>query len=115
MNDSTFALIKRSLKRLNRHCLLRSRSKLFCRECNKLRQVTDYFASGESLLDCGHRRPAFLLDENVAQEFQKETEARTARRELVGYAAPTAGGHRRRFVEDIEAERENECGKVISI
>jgi|GEM_PF-6076550 hypothetical protein len=103
LNDSTFALIKRSLKRLNRHRLLRSRSKLFCQECNKVRQVTDYFASGESLMDCGHRRPAFLLDENVAQEFQKETEARTARRELVGYMAPTAGGNVHQYVEEVAA------------
>jgi hypothetical protein len=106
MNDSTFHLLRDSLRRLNRTRLLRTQAKLFCSECNGLRQVTDYFASGEALLDCGHRRPAFLLDENVAQAFQKETEARTARRELVGYAAPTAGGHRRRFVEDIEATEE---------
>lgn len=106
VNQSTFVLLRDSLRRLNRTRLLRSQAKLFCSECKALSQVTDYFPSGESLLDCGHRRPAFLLDENVAQEFQKETEARTARRELVGYAAPTAGGHRRRFVEDIEVMEE---------
>ena len=101
INDSTFLLLRDSLRRLNRHRLLRTHAKLFCSKCNRLRQVTDYFASGESLMDCGHRRPAFLLDENVAQEFQKETEARTARREIVGYAAPTAGGHVHQYVEEV--------------
>ena len=101
MNDSTFRLLRDSLRRLNRTRLLRTQAKLFCSECNGLRQVTDYFASGEGLMDCGHRRPAFLLDENVAQEFQKETEARTARREIVGYAAPTAGGHVHQYVEEV--------------
>ena len=66
-----------------------------------MRTVRDYFASGESLLDCGHRRPAFFLPENVAQEFQKEIETRAARREIVGYAAPTAGGHVHQYVEEV--------------
>ena len=101
LNDSTFALIKRSLKRLNRHRLLGSRSKLMCFECKAMRRVTDHFASGESLLDCQHRRPAFLLDQRVAQEFQRETEARKARREILGHGQPTAGGHIHKFVEEV--------------
>jgi hypothetical protein len=67
-----------------------------------LRQVTDYFASGETVLDCQHRRPAFLLDENVAREFQSEVEARTVRREVLGHSRPTAGGFIRTFEEDVE-------------
>jgi len=99
LNDSTFALIKRSLNRLNRHRLLRSHLKLMCFECKAMRCVTDHFASGESLLDCQHRRPAFLLDKTVAQEFQSEVEARKARREILGFCQPTTGGHVRRFEE----------------
>lgn len=66
-----------------------------------MRTVRDYFASGESLLDCGHRRPAFFLPENVAQEFKDEVAARSVRREIVGYAAPTAGGHVHQYVEEV--------------
>jgi hypothetical protein len=42
----------------NRQYLLATATKLFCRECGALRQVTDYFAGGtnEAKLDCGHRR-----------------------------------------------------------
>ena len=101
MNDSTFILVRDSLRKLNRTRLLRSQAKLFCPECSKLRQVTDYFVSGESLLDCGHRRPAFFLPDNVAQEFKNEVTARETRREIVGYAAPTAGGHVHQYVEEV--------------
>jgi hypothetical protein len=66
-----------------------------------MRTVRDYFASGESLLDCGHRRPAFFLPEKVAQEFKDEVAARSVRREIVGYAAPTAGGHVHQYVEEV--------------
>lgn len=99
LNDSTFALIKRSLNRLNRHRLLRSHLKLMCFECKAMRCVMDYFASGESLLDCQHRRPAFFLDTKVAEEFEAEVAERKIRREIVGFCQPTAGGHIRRFEE----------------
>jgi hypothetical protein len=102
MNDSTFRLLRDSLRRLNRTRLLRTQAKLFCSECNRPTQVTDYFASGDSLMDCGHRRPAFLLDENVAREFQSEIEQRQIRREVLGHSRPTAGGHVRTFIEDVE-------------
>jgi|SRR5579862_704621 len=104
LNDSTFALIKRSVNRLNRHRLLRSHLKLMCFECKAMRWVTDYFASGEALLDCQHRRPAFFLDDTVAQKFKAEVEARTVRREVLGFCRPTAGGHVRRF-EELSEER----------
>jgi hypothetical protein len=106
VNQSTFVLLRDSLRRLNRTRLLRSQAKLFCSECKALRQVTDYFVSGEALLDCGHRRPAFFLDTKVAKELQSEVEARTVRREVCGYAAPTAGGFIRTFEEDIEVTEE---------
>lgn len=104
MNDSTFILLRDSLRKLNRTRLLRTQAKLFCSECNRLRQVTDYFASGDSLLDCGHRRPAFFLPDKIAQEFKDEVGARTVRRELVGHSRPTAGGHVHQYVEDIATE-----------
>lgn len=102
MNSSTFVLLRDSLRRLNRTRLLRSQAKLFCQTCNRLRQVSDYFACGEALLDCKHRRPAFFLDDTVAQEFKDEVEARTVRREVLGHCHPTAGGFIRTFEEEIE-------------
>ena len=104
INDSTFRLIKDSLRGMRRLRLLRLGTKLLCHECNGLRRVTDFFRSGEALLDCGHRRPAFFLDDAVAKEFKDEVEARKARREVFGFCQPTAGGYRRRFIEDIGDE-----------
>ena len=101
LNESTFKLLRSSLRGLKRVRLLRLGTRLYCHECRVMRTVRDYFASGESLLDCDHRRPAFFLPENVAQEFQKEIETRAARREIVGYAAPTAGGHVHQYVEEV--------------
>lgn len=45
----------------NRHYLLRTATKLLRRECGSLQLVTDYFANGEALLACHHRRDAGLL------------------------------------------------------
>jgi hypothetical protein len=103
VNDSTFCLVRDSLRRLNRTRLLRTQAKLFCLECNGLRQVTDYFASGESLLDCGHRRPAFFVSADTARDFQDEVEQRQIRKEVLGHSRPTAGGFIRTFEEEIAA------------
>jgi len=67
-----------------------------------MRRVTDFFRSGEALLDCGHRRPAFFLDDAVAKDFQSEIEQRKRRKEILGYAAPTAGGRIHRYEENVE-------------
>lgn len=99
MNDSTFSLLRSSLRGLKRLRLLRLGTRLYCFECRTLNRITDYFASGDCLLSCQHRRPAFLLDENVAQEFQAEVAARTVRREVLGHSKPTAGGFIRTFEE----------------
>ena len=102
MNDSTFKLLRSTLRGMKRIRLLRLETKLRCFECNELRRITDYFASGEALLDCQHRRPAFFLDTKVAQDFQTEVEARKIRKEILGFCQPTHNGAVRTFVENME-------------
>jgi hypothetical protein len=46
-------------KPINRHSLLSKAAKLFCKECQKLQVVTDFFTGAkvnQVALDCGHRR-----------------------------------------------------------
>jgi hypothetical protein len=103
LNESTFKLLRSSLRGLKRVRLLRLGTRLYCHECRVMRTVRDYFASGEAVLDCQHRRPAFFLDEGVARDFQSEIEQRKIRKEILGYAAPTAGGRIHRYEENVEA------------
>jgi hypothetical protein len=102
LNESTFKLLRSSLRGLKRVRLLRLGTRLYCHECRVMRTVRDYFTSGESLLDCGHRRPAFFLPDNIAQEFKDEIEQRQIRREVLGHSRPNAGGYVRTFIEDVE-------------
>jgi hypothetical protein len=99
VNDSTFGLLRDTIRKLNRHRLLRLRSKLYCMTCKELKRVTDHFPSGESLLECQHRRQAFLLDKSVSESF--EAEAKTRRRLVAGRCLPNAGGTVQTFVEDV--------------
>lgn len=42
---------------VNRHSLLVTASKLWCRDCQALRAVIDFFSGvNEAKLDCNHRR-----------------------------------------------------------
>ena len=53
------------VKEPNRSYLLRTATKLLCRDCDPPtpRLVTDYFPSGKAKLVCGHRRDAGLAPE----------------------------------------------------
>jgi hypothetical protein len=67
MNLSTLRLVNRTKENQNRHYLLATKSRLLCRECNEVRQVTDLFPNGEAKLSCSHRRPlAFRKSDDVA-------------------------------------------------
>jgi hypothetical protein len=77
MNESTVRLVKGSQQNQNRHYLLASEVALLCRECNKVRRVADYFASGEAKLECSHRRPiSFRKPEDVTSYEAAVTEAK---------------------------------------
>ena len=80
MNASTLRLVKQTKENQNRHYLLATKTRLYCRECEEVRQVTDLFPNGEVKLKCGHRRPlAFRKTDDIAAydaalaESQKKT------------------------------------------
>jgi hypothetical protein len=67
MNASTLRLVKQTQENQNRHYLLATKTRLYCRECEEVRQVIDLFPNGEVKLKCGHRRPlGFRKPEDVA-------------------------------------------------
>jgi hypothetical protein len=74
MNSSTFSFIGQTLKNTNRIALLRSRARLFCAQCQTLQTVTDFFPSGEALLECKHRRS--VIDPVVGAEYEREMQKR---------------------------------------
>jgi hypothetical protein len=65
----------RSIKTKNlpvtRYGLLTSQSKFWCSSCQAIRVVVDYFANGQTKLDCGHRRK---MDVTLAQSVAVATE-----------------------------------------
>jgi hypothetical protein len=80
MNVATMQLVKSSLANQNRHYLLSSRVKLFCKECRGVKLVVDYFGNGDAKLDCSHRRPvAFRTPEDVTAYEAAVTEAKRKR------------------------------------
>lgn len=67
MNQSTVRLVKQSQQNQNRHYLLATKTRLYCRECEEVRPVIDLFPNGEVKLSCSHRRPlAFRKSDDIA-------------------------------------------------
>jgi late competence protein required for DNA uptake (superfamily II DNA/RNA helicase) len=76
MNASTLRLVKQTQENQNRHYLMATKSRLYCRECSEVRQVTDLFPNGEAKLSCSHRRPlAFRKSDDIAAFDAALTEA----------------------------------------
>jgi len=48
--------LRRLLSSMNRHFLLKTRTALWCAECQSVVRCRDVFPSHEALLVCGHRR-----------------------------------------------------------
>ena len=101
MNPSTYQLVTKSLRGLNRTRLLRTKAKAYCTG-HGLQEIRDLFPNREVLLACGCRRTCHNRKPEDIAAFEKEVEARKARKELVGHCQPTSGGFVRTFEENLE-------------
>jgi hypothetical protein len=81
MNDSTFQLVRTTLKSFNRLSLLRSKSSLRCAE-HGVQRITDVFPSREVLLACGCRRQSSLRSDSEVVAFDAESRERQRRRRV---------------------------------
>ena len=97
-NNSTFALVTKSLKGLTRHRLLRSNAKAYC-TTHGLQTIRDLYPNHEVLLVCGCRRNCHNRKLEDIAAFDAEVELRKLRREIVGHSNPTAGGHVHKYEE----------------
>jgi len=103
MNDSSFRAVSVWMKRTNRHRLLRLRTSLFCRECQQVERVTDFFSGSDIVaLSCGHRRDVFERSDKEISAYEAALREHTKRVEIVGKNAANANGYVRTFSEPVE-------------
>jgi hypothetical protein len=81
MNESTFQLVRRTLKTFNRLSLLRSKSSLRCHR-HGVQRITDAFSNREVLLACGCRRQSSLRSHSEVAAFDAEARERQRRRRI---------------------------------
>jgi hypothetical protein len=70
-NSSTINFVTETVKHWSSRLALKSAAtKIFCKECQGLQRVTDYFSGPKlAVLECGHRRP--LVEEKIVETFEK--------------------------------------------
>ena len=73
MNNSTLAMVTKTLTRWNRLALLHTKTALWCKTHQQVERVLDRFPNGECKLSCGCRRATFNRsdDEIAAYEVAK--------------------------------------------
>jgi hypothetical protein len=81
MNESTFQLVRRTLKSFNRLSLLRSKSSLQCAG-HGVQRIADAFPNGDVLLACGCRRQFSLRSDSAVVAFDAEARERQRRRRV---------------------------------
>ncbi len=91
MNESTLAMVTKTLGRGNRLALLHKRTAIFCFECREMRRLTDYFqgATNPCLLECKHRRKLFNRSDLEIKAYEAEKQSRDARKQVLGSNNPS--------------------------
>jgi hypothetical protein len=81
MNESTFQLVRQTLKNFSRLSLLRTNAKLNC-TVHGVQAVSDVFPSRHVLLACGCRRQSSLRTDLEVAVFDAESRERQRRRRV---------------------------------